>query len=131
MAPLLFAILPKEGVSYWAYIFPAMICGTVGVDITYNITNVFLTTTLPEQQQGLAAAVANSVLFLGVSFFVGWGDFVAEMVDGQREGYKAAFWLGVACAGVALAVLVGWVKIEAARGEDGKEEGESEEGGGV
>ncbi|GLB03970.1 hypothetical protein AtubIFM57258_009686 [Aspergillus tubingensis] len=131
MAPLLFAILPHEGVSYWAYIFPAMICGTVGVDITYNITNVFLTTTLPEQQQGLAAAVANSVLFLGVSFFVGWGDFVAEMVDGQREGYKAAFWLGVACAGVALAVLVGWVKIEAARGEDGKVEGDGEEGGGV
>lgn len=122
MAPLLFAILPKEGVSYWAYIFPAMICGTVGVDITYNITNVFLTTTLPEKQQGLAAAVANSVLFLGVSFFVGWGDFVAEMVEGQREGYKAAFWLGVACAGIALTILFGWVKIEAAKGEEGKDD---------
>jgi len=39
IAPLLFAIMP-QGASYWAYTFPAMICTTIGIDITFNVTNV-------------------------------------------------------------------------------------------
>jgi hypothetical protein len=65
LAPLLFAIIPED-IGYWRYIFPAMICGTLGVDVTYNVTNVFVTTSLPERQQGLAATVANSVLSWGL-----------------------------------------------------------------
>jgi MFS family permease len=36
IAPLLFAIAP-EGAPYWAYVFPAMICATIGIDVTFNI----------------------------------------------------------------------------------------------
>ncbi len=39
IAPLLFAIAP-DGANYWAYVFPSMICATIGIDITYNITNM-------------------------------------------------------------------------------------------
>jgi hypothetical protein len=31
IAPLLFAIAP-QGANYWAYIFPSMICATVGIE---------------------------------------------------------------------------------------------------
>lgn len=69
VAPLLLALAPT-GASYWAWVFPAMIGGTMGVDITYNIASIFITTSLPEHQQGLAGAFFNSLLFLGVSFFL-------------------------------------------------------------
>jgi MFS family permease len=37
VAPLLFAIAP-DNANYWAYIFPSMICATIGIDITYNVS---------------------------------------------------------------------------------------------
>lgn len=41
VAPLLFALMPVGG-NYFAWLFPAMICATVGIDITFNVTNVFV-----------------------------------------------------------------------------------------
>lgn len=41
IAPLLFALAP-EGANYWAWVFPSMICATVGIDITFNVTNIFV-----------------------------------------------------------------------------------------
>lgn len=37
IAPLLFAIAPV-GVNYWSYIFPSMICATLGIDITFTVS---------------------------------------------------------------------------------------------
>lgn len=118
LAPLLFAIAP-QGASYWAYTLPAMICGTLGIDITYNIANVFITTKLPDHQQGLAGAVCNIMLFLGVSFFLGFADLVAQETasKGQRQSYKAVFWYATACATVAVLLLLGFVRIEKAESE--------------
>lgn len=56
IAPLLFAIMPV-GASYWAFVFPSMIMATVGIDISFNITNIFITTGLPKRHQGLAGAM--------------------------------------------------------------------------
>jgi len=72
---LLFAVI-SEKPNYWAFIFPAMIGATVGVDITYVVSNIFITTNLPRHQQGIAGALINSLLFLGVSFFLGIADLV-------------------------------------------------------
>jgi len=36
IAPLLFAIAPV-GANYWSYTLPSMICGTIGIDITFNV----------------------------------------------------------------------------------------------
>ncbi|PVH92501.1 MFS multidrug transporter [Periconia macrospinosa] len=118
VAPLLFAIAP-QGASYWAYTFPAMICGTLGIDITYNIANVFVTSKLPDDEQGLAGAVCNSILFLGVSFFLGFADLTAAETasKGSRQSYKAVFWYAVGCATVSVVLLVGFVKIEEAKSE--------------
>lgn len=43
MSMLLFAIIPANP-NYWAYVFPAMICATLGVDVAFNVSNVFITT---------------------------------------------------------------------------------------
>jgi nitrate/nitrite transporter NarK len=56
VAPLLFAIMP-ENASYWAFVFPAMVTGTIGIDVSFNITTIFITTGLPKRRQGLAGAM--------------------------------------------------------------------------
>jgi MFS family permease len=118
MCVLLFAIIPEQP-SYWAYIFPAMICATLGVDVAFNVSNVFITTQTPSKQQGLAGALINSTLFLGISFFLGVADIVVSQTShlGLKKSYKVAFWFGTACAGVALLLLVLFVRIERAKSD--------------
>jgi hypothetical protein len=112
LSTLLFAIIPNDP-NYWAYIFPAMICATAGVDITFNVTNVFITTSMPKARQGLAGSLINSLLFLGISFFLGLGDLAVTMTAdrGQRQSYKVAFWFATGCAVFGLVVMFFGVKI--------------------
>ncbi|GLA79034.1 hypothetical protein AtubIFM55763_001448 [Aspergillus tubingensis] len=128
MAPLLFAIMPR-GAGYWPYVFPAMICGTLGMDVTYNVTNIFVTASLPQRQQRLAAAVANSVIFLGISFWLGWGDFTSAQVDGDsRARYQAPLWIAEGLAGLGLITTVLFVKIKPAKSEVTVDEKEGNSG---
>lgn len=103
---LLFALIPKGG-SYWAWILPAMLGCTIGIDIAYNVTNVFITTNLPQKHQGAAGALINSLLFLPISLFLGLADVVAASYErkGEMASYKAAFWFGTGCAAFALVLF--------------------------
>lgn len=98
---LMFALIP-EGGTYWAYILPAMIGGTINVDIVFNVTNVFITTNIPAKDQGAAGALINSLLFLPISLFLGLADVVATNYKwkGEMGSYKAAFWFGTGCAAI-------------------------------
>lgn len=79
-----------------------MIYGTIGIDITYTVSNVFITTNLPFRHQGLACAVINGLLFLGISFWLGITDVaVGATADrGLRTSYQTGFWLGAALSAV-------------------------------
>lgn len=103
---LLFALIP-EGGSYWAYILPAMLGATLGIDIQYNVTNVFITTNVPVKHQGAAGALINSLLFLPISLFLGLADTVAASYEyrGLMESYNGAFWFGTGCAATALVLF--------------------------
>lgn len=119
IAPLLFAIAPA-GANYWAYIFPAMICATVGIDITFNVANIFITTSLPQRQQGLAGAIIMILLHLGIAVFLGFADIVNTYTVarlGARKSYHAVFWFEVACAATALVIMILFVKIRKAESE--------------
>jgi MFS family permease len=119
VAPLLFAIAP-QGALYWAYIFPSMICATIGIDITFNVSNIFITTSLPRKQQGLAGAVIMLLLHLGIAVMLGFADIVNTYTVaslGMRRSYHAVFWFEVACASAALVILVLFVKIKKAESE--------------
>ncbi|KFX99210.1 hypothetical protein O988_03971 [Pseudogymnoascus sp. VKM F-3808] len=116
IAPLLFAIQP-DGANYWAYVFPAMICATIGIDITFNVANIFITTSLPKKEQGLAGALIMLVLHLGIAVCLGLADIVNVMtLDrlGQKKSYQAVFWFEVACASAALLILVLFVRVKKA-----------------
>jgi hypothetical protein len=90
-----------------------MLCATAGVDVTYSVTNIFITTSMPKARQGLAGALINSILFLGISLFLGLADLaVTQTADrGQRLSYKVAFWFATGCAGFGLIVMTLGVKI--------------------
>lgn len=112
VSTLLFAVLPQS-FNYWAFIFPAMICATLGIDITYNVSNIFITTSMPKARQGLAGAFMNSLLFLGIAFFLSFADLAVSETEhrGQRESYQVAFWLGTALAIAGFIVMFFGVRI--------------------
>ncbi|RCI10316.1 hypothetical protein L249_8654 [Ophiocordyceps polyrhachis-furcata BCC 54312] len=119
LSVLLFALIPgpDEGKStsfiYWAYVFSAMLGGTIGIDITFNVTNVFITTAMPRRLQAAAGGLINSLLYLGIAFWLGVAETAISATDERRAGgldaegqYRIAFWTGVALAGVALCLTV-------------------------
>lgn len=126
---LIFAIIPERqddkpstGFLYWAYIFPAMICGTIGVDITFNIVNIFVTTAMPLQLQSAASGIINSVLYLGMAFWLGIAQMAVSTtiryqgsIDPAQQ-YKIGFWTGVAMACTSL-ILVFTIRIGTASAE--------------
>lgn len=118
IAPLLFALAP-EGANLWAWVFPAMLCATLAVDTTINITTIFISTSLPKHRQGLAGAFVNSLMQLGIALMLGVAEIVVTKTkyQGQAQSYKNAFWLEFACAGAALLILVGFVKVDTAKSQ--------------
>lgn len=128
LSVLLFALIPKGG-SYWAYVLPAMIGGTLGIDIAFNVTNVFITTNIPTKDQGAAGALINSLVFLPISLFLGLADIVAAHYESQGEmgSYKSAFWFGTGCAVLSL-LLFCFVDTGKAESQLRVEEAEAAEG---
>lgn len=118
IAPLLLAIAPV-GASYWKYMFFSMICATIGIDASFNVVSIFLTTSMPAKRQGLAGALVNSILQLGIAFFLGLADItaIATRDQGLQKSYKVVFWFEVAIATVALAISAGFVKIKKAQSD--------------
>ncbi|KAK5077821.1 hypothetical protein LTR70_009429 [Exophiala xenobiotica] len=117
-ASLLLALMPV-GASYWAFVLPAMILATVGIDITFNIATIFITTEMPSERQGLAGGLINSVLHLGIAICLGFSDVIqTETLHlGLRKSYKSTFWFAVATASVALLVMIFFVKVKTAKSD--------------
>lgn len=116
---LLFANLP-DNPNYWAWLFPAMLLGTIGIDISITLASVFVTTQLPKAKQGLAGGLLNSVLQLGVALLLGFSDILqANTVDsvGLKKSYKNTFWLGVGSAVAGLFVVTIWGGVPRAKSD--------------
>ena len=113
---ILFAVAP-EGANYWAYIFPSMICATIGIDILFNVANIFITTNLSSKRQGLAGALINTLLYIGIAFLIAFAAVVqTKTADlGLRKSYQAVFWYQLACAGTAFVILGAFVRIRKAK----------------
>ncbi|KAM5367185.1 hypothetical protein ACJZ2D_010175 [Fusarium nematophilum] len=125
---VLFALIPDDGRSnsflYWAFVFPAMVLSTIGVDIAFNVTNVFITTSLPSHLQAVAGALITSLLYLGMAFWLGVGEMAisaakdvrgAENVS-QRSQYQIGFWTGAGLAATALMIFL-TVRIDSAKAD--------------
>ncbi|KAE8163038.1 major facilitator superfamily domain-containing protein [Aspergillus tamarii] len=62
----------REEAPYWAFIFPSLILMVIGIDVQYNVTNMYVMNSLPEQQS-VAGGIFNTItrlcgnLSLGIS----------------------------------------------------------------
>jgi MFS transporter len=119
IAPLLFAVAPIDA-NYWAYIFPSMVCATIGIDITFNVCNIYITTSTPYNQQGFAGAIVAFLLHFGGTTCLAMADIVKRNTQpslGERKSCQAAFWLEVGCAAMATIILVVFVRIGEAKSD--------------
>ena len=117
-ANLLLALVPN-GANYWAFILPSMILGNIGIDITFTIANIFVTTNMPSERQGLAGAVLNSIMHLGIALLLGFADIIQSSIEdkGLCRSYHGVFWYGVASASVALIIMLVFVNVDAAKSD--------------
>ena len=115
---LLFALAP-EGANYWAFVFPAMICATIGIDIIFNVANIFISTSLSQARQGLAGALIMSLLFLGIAFCLAFADVTQTNTAqlGLKASYQAVFWYQLGCSILSLGIMLGFVRIRTAKSE--------------
>ena len=118
LTSVLFAVAP-EGASYWAYVFPAMIGATVGIDITFNVANIFISTSLSHSRQGLAGALISSLLYLGIAFCLAFADVTQTETTkyGLKASYRSVFWYQLTCAASALVILLLFVRIKRAKSD--------------
>jgi MFS family permease len=105
LAVLLFALMPEDP-NYWAWIMPAMLAEAACVDVVWIVSNVFLTTSLPKNRQGLAGALINVSVYLGSAFFLAFADVAAGVYEGlgwdDRKKYQGIFFFGVGLGSLAL-----------------------------
>lgn len=125
---LLFARMPgtsgSKWLTYWSYVFPAMLCSTIGVDIVFNVTNVFITTSQPRRLQAAAGALCSSLLYLGIAFWLGVSELIVaaakqvQMIDkmDRRQQNQIGFWTATGLASVSL-ILVFTIKLGQATAE--------------
>lgn len=119
LSSIMFAILPSAGASFWAYVFPAMLGATVGVDIAFNVANIFISTSISVRQQGLAGSLCHQVLYLGIAVMLAFADVTQTETAkyGEVKSYHAVFWFMLACSGVSLAVMLFYVRIPKAQSD--------------
>lgn len=121
LSTLLFALLPNPATSgkstsflYWAYIFPSMIAATIGIDISFNVTNVFITSAVPRCRYAAASGLINSIIYLGTAFWLGIGDLAISATAQNRSvkniephgQYQIGFWTGVGLSIISLCLIV-------------------------
>lgn len=97
----------KEDAIYWAYIFPALVLVVVGADIQFNVTNMYVMSSLPPSQQSIAGGIFNTVsklcnnLGLGIATSVN-GAVANQMAVAAIRPYLAVYWFAAAAAGLSL-----------------------------
>ena len=118
-APLIFAVAPLP-LHYWSKVMPSMVCGTLGIDLTYTVTTIVMSSSQPLKYQGIAGAVTSILVNLAMSFSLPISLIVeyysgANAVNGRPadpvRGYRAAFFYGAASAGVGLLISIFFVRI--------------------
>ncbi|KAI9788944.1 MAG: hypothetical protein M1835_002005 [Candelina submexicana] len=125
-AAFLLLALEKESTSYWAMTFPSLCLIVIGADLEFNVSNMYVMSSLPPHQQSIAGGIFNTVTRLCVTIGLGISTAVFNAIAqstttsspaGASSGaedalkpYTAVYWFAVASAGSSL-LLVPWLRI--------------------
>ncbi|KAI6843716.1 MFS general substrate transporter [Hortaea werneckii] len=130
-APLLLALAPLP-LQYWTFVMPSMVCATIGIDLTFTVSLIFLAAVQPQRYQGVVGAVSSILVNLAMSFALPISEIIMKKAEASASsryaqvdvdetmdlspeivhaGYKAAFLYGAASAGLGLIISVFFVHI--------------------
>ncbi|KAJ5929256.1 hypothetical protein N7454_007104 [Penicillium verhagenii] len=120
----------KEDALYWEYIFPALILVVIGADIQFNVTNMYVMSSLPSHQQSIAGGIFNTVSKLCNNLGLGIATSVESAIVNQMTAsspaikpYLAVYWFAAAAAGSSL-LLVPFLTLGTQGGDAPSESGD-------
>lgn len=90
--------------TYWACTFLSMIAIPWGMDISFPASTLMLSNTFPQEHQGIAASLINTVVNYSISLGLGIAGTVEYLTnDGGRDaegGFRNALYTGVGLSGL-------------------------------
>ena len=97
-------------ISYWALTFPALLFAVLSQDLEFTVTNMYVMSSLPSEQQSVAGGLFNTVIRLGATVGIGIQTSIYNSAGGASEGggllhfraYQATFWVSLVGAVLAL-----------------------------
>jgi MFS family permease len=109
---LLYA-LNKPSYPYWAMIFLGQIFAVIGVDLQFNVVNMYVMSSLSKEQQSVAGGLFQMVTRLCVTVGMGISTAIFDGVVNhpaksgsdagtQEEPYAATFWFAMAASGLSI-----------------------------
>ncbi|QYT00307.1 MFS domain-containing protein [Trichoderma simmonsii] len=107
VANLLLAVQSPRA-TYWASIFPSLLTNVMGLDLQFNVANMYVMQSLPSHQQSLAGGIFNMFIRLGTTIIFGMSTAVYSSVKNTVEGqddafkpYRSAFYVSLGFASLA------------------------------
>ncbi|KAL7934691.1 MFS general substrate transporter [Trichoderma chlorosporum] len=109
------------------FVFPSLLTNVMGLDLQFNVTNMYVMQSLPPHQQSLAGGIFNMFIRLGTTIIFGMSTAVYNSVKNSAQGqddvfkpYKRAFYVSLGFAALAC-VFVPFLRI-GTQGNSPKEE---------
>ncbi|KAL2006343.1 hypothetical protein VTN00DRAFT_9997 [Thermoascus crustaceus] len=103
--------LMREDSPYWAFIFPGLLLLVVGGYIEFNVTNMYVMSSLPPSDQSVAGGIFNTFSRLCTNIGLGISTAVYNAVRGQVDDasstkpYLSLFWFGAAASGLSIFLI--------------------------
>jgi predicted MFS family arabinose efflux permease len=105
-------------ISFWALAFPALLCSVLSQDLEFTVTNMYVMSSMPSEQQSVAGGLFNTVTRLVSTIGFGIQTSIYNSAGGTAEGpgslryrpYQATFWVSLVGAVFAL-FLVPFISI--------------------
>lgn len=95
---IMLATMPVDQI-YWSQTFVSTLVTSWGMDMSFPSAIIVLSNSMPEEHQGLAASLINTVVNYSISIGLGMAGTVESHVnDGGRntlKGYRGAWYLGI------------------------------------
>ncbi|KAF2669076.1 aminotriazole resistance protein [Microthyrium microscopicum] len=107
--------LTKTSYGYWPMIFPALCLAVVGADFQFNVTNMYVMSSMPKAQQSIASGLFQTLCRLGLTVGMGISTAIYDSsVKSPRAGFHAGdpiqpyshvFWFATAAAAITLPLI--------------------------
>ncbi|EDO17773.1 hypothetical protein Kpol_541p16 [Vanderwaltozyma polyspora DSM 70294] len=104
---IIFSVTPVHQ-TYFRNILGTMIILPLGMDLSFPASSIILSDNLPNQHQGMAGSLVNTVINYSNSLFLGIAGTVEQHCNKNGtdllRGYRGALYFGIACSGVAVLI---------------------------